>query len=81
MTFSIDNPRGVATLGKYVWEKPSGEQGLNASSVCTSEFCQGHALLRVCLWNGDSLLWGDCQCSYTGALSLVDSQDLFEPSA
>ena len=30
MTFSIDNPRGVATtpLGKYVWEKPSGEQGL-----------------------------------------------------
>ena len=31
MTFSIDNPRGVATtpLGKYVWEKPSGEQGLN----------------------------------------------------
>ena len=33
MTFSIDNPRGVATtpLGKYVWEKPSGlgEHGLN----------------------------------------------------
>ena len=31
MTFSIDNPEGgVATtpLGKYVWEKPSGEQGL-----------------------------------------------------
>ena len=33
MTFSIDNPRGVATtppppLGKYVWEKPSVEQGL-----------------------------------------------------
>ena len=30
MTFSIDNPRGVETtpLGKYVWEKPSGEQGL-----------------------------------------------------
>ena len=31
MTFSIDNPRGVATtppLGKCVWEKPSGEQGL-----------------------------------------------------
>ena len=32
MTFSIDNPRGVATtpppLGKYVWEKPSEEQGL-----------------------------------------------------
>ena len=33
MTFSIDNPRGVATtpLGKYVWEKPLGEQGLNES--------------------------------------------------
>ena len=30
MTFSIDNPRGVA-LGKYVWEKPSGEQGLMTS--------------------------------------------------
>ena len=31
MTFSINNPEGVATtpLGKYAWEKPSGEQGLN----------------------------------------------------
>ena len=31
MTFSIDNPRGLQQppLGKYVWEKPSGEQGLN----------------------------------------------------
>ena len=30
MSFSIDNPAGGATtpLGKYVWEKPSGEQGL-----------------------------------------------------
>ena len=30
MTFSIDNPRGLQQppLGKYVWEKPSGEQGL-----------------------------------------------------
>ena len=30
MTFSIDNPEGVDTtpFGKYVWEKPSGEQGL-----------------------------------------------------
>ena len=31
MTFSIDNPRGGCNnppLGKYVWEKPSGEQGL-----------------------------------------------------
>ena len=27
MTFSIDNPRG-GPLGKYVWEKPSGEQRL-----------------------------------------------------
>ena len=36
MTFSIDNPRGVATtpLGKYVWEKPSGEQGLNKMNIC-----------------------------------------------
>ena len=31
MTFSIDNPSGGCNnppLGKYVWEKPSGEQGL-----------------------------------------------------
>ena len=31
MTFSIDNPEGglqQPPLGKYVWEKPSGEQGL-----------------------------------------------------
>ena len=34
MTFNIDNPRGVATtpLGKYVWEKPSGEQELRELS-------------------------------------------------
>ena len=31
MPFSIDNPRGLQQppLGKYVWENPSGEQGLN----------------------------------------------------
>ena len=31
MTFNIDNPEGGCNnppLGKYVWEKPSGEQGL-----------------------------------------------------
>ena len=31
MTFGIDNPEGglqQPPLGKYVWEKPSGEQGL-----------------------------------------------------
>ena len=32
MTFGIDNPEGglqqPPPLGKYVWEKPSGEQGL-----------------------------------------------------
>ena len=35
MTFGIDNPRGVATtpLGKYVWEKPSGEQGLTLNNL------------------------------------------------
>ena len=26
--------------------------------VCTSAFCQGHALLRGCLWKEDSQLWG-----------------------
>ena len=34
MTFSIDNPEGglqqPPPLGKYVWEKPSGEQGLKS---------------------------------------------------
>ena len=30
MTISIDKPEGIATtlLEKYVWDKPSGEQGL-----------------------------------------------------
>ena len=35
MTFSIDNPEGGCInppLGKYVWEKPSGKQGLNNTS-------------------------------------------------
>ena len=33
MTFGIDNPEGglqQPPLGKYVWGKPSGEQGLKA---------------------------------------------------
>ena len=32
MTFSIDNPEGGCNnpLWKYVWEKPSGEQGLKS---------------------------------------------------
>ena len=36
MTFSIDNPEGglqQPPLGKYVWEKPSGEQGLNPKII------------------------------------------------
>ena len=38
MTFNIDNPEGVATtpFGKYVWEEPSGEQGLNAGKSMKS---------------------------------------------
>ena len=35
MTFSIDNPEGGCNnppLGKYVWEKPSEEQGLKVHS-------------------------------------------------
>ena len=38
MTFSIDNPEGGCNnppLGKYVWEKPSGEQGLNIKHKTT----------------------------------------------
>ena len=38
MTFSIDNPEGGCNnppLGKYVSEKPSGEQGLNLLSRVT----------------------------------------------
>ena len=36
MTFSIDNPEGglqQPPLGKYVWEKPSGEQGLKGNAI------------------------------------------------
>ena len=35
MTFNIDNTEGVATtpFGKYVWQKPSGGQGLRYSSI------------------------------------------------
>ena len=39
MTFSIDNPEGglqQPPLGKYVWEKPSGEQGLIKCSRYTA---------------------------------------------
>ena len=39
MTFGIDNPEGglqQPPLGKYVWEKPSGEQGLNVIGVVVS---------------------------------------------
>ena len=36
MTFGIDNPRGLQQppLGKYVWEKPSGEQGFKHPLGC-----------------------------------------------
>ena len=39
MTFSIDNPGGLQQppLGKYVWEKPSGEQGLRSFLNVTIE--------------------------------------------
>ena len=36
MTFSIDNPEGGCNnppLGKYVWGKPSGEQGLSKYQI------------------------------------------------
>ena len=40
MTFSIDNPEGELQqpppLGKYVWEKPSGEQGLMMTKIITT---------------------------------------------
>ena len=38
MTFSIDNPEGVAAtpFGKYVEEKPSGEQVLNVKPFLVS---------------------------------------------
>ena len=53
MTFSIDNPEGGCNnppLGKYVWEKPSGEQGLTETTahqnfdhillyISNSDFC------------------------------------------
>ena len=44
MTFSIDNPEGglqqPPPLGKYVWEKPSGEQGLHKILQTSSTLTQ-----------------------------------------
>ena len=50
MTFSIDNPRGLQQppLGKYVWEKPSGEQGLTLSYVLLAFFSRESLLVMVC---------------------------------
>ena len=36
-------------------EHPSAHRTL---VVCTGAFCQDHALLCICLWKRDSLLWG-----------------------
>ena len=40
MTFSMDNPGGLQQplFGKYVWEKPSGEQGLNINHVYSTKW-------------------------------------------
>ena len=42
MTFGIDNPEGGCNnppLGKCVWEKPSGEQGLNGKALFKHNKC------------------------------------------
>ena len=68
MTFSIDNPEGGFNnppLGKYVWEKPSGEQGLKPELSMFMEiskdmqsigakgriwFLQGHWAHHLCFY-------------------------------
>ena len=40
----------------------------------TGAFCQGHALLRVRLWKGDTLLWGTTNV-LTPALNLLNTTD------
>ena len=51
MTFSIDNPRGLQQppLGKYVWEKPSGEQGLKPPTIsyCHASVVQCSQIYRL----------------------------------
>ena len=67
MTFSIDNPRGVATtpLGKYVWEKPSGEQGLKSLECLLS-------VSSTAAWVGFSVfvLFLFCFCLFVSCLFL-----------
>ena len=50
MTFSIDNPRGGCNnpplLGKYVWEKPSGEQGLITADHAATKQSPDHGARR-----------------------------------
>ena len=45
-------------------------------TVGTSAFCQGHDLLRVCLWKGALcvMVMEDCQCSYTGLFDQVPGE-------
>ena len=48
MTFSIDNPEGglqQLPFGKYIWEKPSGEQGLKFPIVLDLTGCRK---CRIC---------------------------------
>ena len=50
MTFSIDNPEGGChnpPLGKYVWEKPSGEQGLNLNMATITLVIQTHVQMQL----------------------------------
>ena len=47
MTFSIDNPEGGCNnplLGKYFWEKPSGEQGLKVSFIRCNASLKSNAI-------------------------------------
>ena len=58
MTFSIDNPEGGCNnppLGKYVWEKPSGEQGLSFLIVKINSFLKkdvkkNHIKIQIMTW-------------------------------
>ena len=59
----------VAGVKKYRVPKIKCPGAVLNDTVSISAFCQGHDLLRVCLWKGGLsviMVMENCQCSYTG---------------
>ena len=67
----------VAGVKKYRVPKIECSCAVLNDSVGTSAFCQGHDLLRVCLWKGRLsviMVMENCQCSYTGLFDQVPGE-------